>query len=228
MTDKKSNPLVDLAINIIIPSVILMKFSGEDNLGPVNALIIALAFPLGWGGYELIRFRKFNFISALGFISVLLTGGIGLLQLDNQWLAVKEAAIPGIIGLIVFGSTFTPYPIVNKLLLNEAVMNLQLINQQLAERNNTDQFQACLRSANYLFAGTFAFSSVMNFILATWIVTSPAGTEAFNEQLGELQLVSYAMIALPSMVMMFGILFYLWKNIRRLTDLTMDDILNAK
>ncbi len=35
----------------------------------------------------------------LGLISVLLTGGIGLLELDPQWLAIKEAAIPGIIGI---------------------------------------------------------------------------------------------------------------------------------
>jgi hypothetical protein len=35
----------------------------------------------------------------LGFVSVLLTGGIGLLQLDPKWIAVKEAAVPAVIGL---------------------------------------------------------------------------------------------------------------------------------
>ncbi|KFK47886.1 MFS transporter, partial [Vibrio vulnificus] len=59
---------------------------------------------------DLIRNKKFNFISALGFVSVLLTGGIGLLELDTKWLALKEAVSPGLIGLAVFGSTFTRYP----------------------------------------------------------------------------------------------------------------------
>jgi hypothetical protein len=48
----------------------------------------------------------------LGLVSILLTGGIGLLQLDTRWLAVKEAAIPGLIGLAVLMSTRTRYPLV--------------------------------------------------------------------------------------------------------------------
>ncbi len=51
------------------------------------ALVVALLFPIIYGGMDLVRNKKFNFISALGFISVLLTGGIGLLELDTRWLA---------------------------------------------------------------------------------------------------------------------------------------------
>jgi len=33
MTDqKKQNPFIDLIVSIVLPSVILMKFSGEDHL----------------------------------------------------------------------------------------------------------------------------------------------------------------------------------------------------
>lgn len=88
----KPRPMIDLLVSILIPSIILMKLSGPQELGASGALIIALAFPLGWGMFELLKYRKFNFIALLGLISVLLTGGIGLLQLDPQWLAVKEAA----------------------------------------------------------------------------------------------------------------------------------------
>ena len=45
----KPRPLMDLAISIVIPSLILMKLSGEDRLGVDGALLLALAFPLGWG-----------------------------------------------------------------------------------------------------------------------------------------------------------------------------------
>ncbi len=98
---RKARPLIDLLVSIIIPSVVLMKFSGDTDLGAVGALIVALAFPITWGLYELIRHRVTNYIALLGLISVMLTGGIGLFQLDTQWIAVKEAAIPGIIGLVV-------------------------------------------------------------------------------------------------------------------------------
>ncbi|ADV89463.1 MFS transporter [Vibrio vulnificus] len=227
-TAKKSNPLVEILFNVFVPSFILMKFSGEEHLGTALALVVALLFPIVYGGMDLIRNKKFNFISALGFVSVLLTGGIGLLELDTKWLALKEALIPGLIGLAVFGSTFTRYPLMQKMVLNDTVLNLDLITQRLKERGKTDAFERCLMSSNYLFASTFAFSSVMNYFLATWIVTSPAGTVEFNEELGKLTLYSYPVIAIPSMLMMFGIFYYVWRQIRSMTSLETEQIFHTK
>lgn len=44
---QKSRSVLDLLVSILIPSVILMKLSGPEYLGPSGALVIALAFPLG-------------------------------------------------------------------------------------------------------------------------------------------------------------------------------------
>lgn len=192
------------------------------------ALVVALLFPIIYGGMDLVRNKKFNFISALGFISVLLTGGIGLLELDTRWLALKEALIPGLIGLAVLGSTFTRYPLMQKLILNDTVLNLSLINERLKENGQSEAFERCLMSSNYLFASTFAFSSAMNYFLATWIVTSPSGTAAFNEELGKMTLYSYPMIAIPSMLMMFGIFYYIWRQVRTMTSLETEQIFHLK
>ncbi|EII3282253.1 VC0807 family protein [Vibrio alginolyticus] len=227
-TAKKPNPLFEILFNVFIPSFILMKFSGDEHLGTAMALVVALLFPIIYGGMDLVRNKKFNFISALGFISVLLTGGIGLLELDTRWLALKEALIPGLIGLAVLGSTFTRYPLMQKLVLNDTVLNLALINQRLKENDKTDAFERCLMSSNYLFASTFAFSSAMNYFLATWIVTSPSGTAAFNEELGKMTLYSYPMIAIPSMLMMFGVFYYIWRQVRAMTSLETEQIFHLK
>ena len=223
--EHKPRPFIDLLVSIIIPSIILMKLSGENDLGAAGGLITALAFPLGWGVFELIRYRKFNFIALLGLISVFLTGGIGLFELDNKWLAIKEAAVPSIIGLVVFGSTFTRFPLVKTLLFNPKVMNVEKIKQRLEDKNSTAVFEIRMMKANYLFSGTFVFSAIMNFILAKWIVTSPSGSSAFNEELGQLTLYSYPMIAIPSMVMMVAIFYYLWRTIHGLTGLELEEIL---
>ncbi len=82
--------------------------------------------------------------------------------------------------------------------------------------------------ATYLIAGSFAFSATMNYILAKWIVISPAGTPEFNEELGQLTLYSYPMIALPSMVMMMAIFYYLWRTIHDLTGLKLEEVLVTK
>ena len=221
----KPRPFIDLLISIVIPSLILMKLSGDTRLGPDGALLLALAFPLGWGAFELVKYRKFNFVALLGLVSVILTGGIGLLHLDNQWLAIKEAAIPGLIGIAVLVSTRTRYPLIRTLLFNKTVLNVDKIHERLEQGGHTQRFEARLLRATYLLSGTFFFSSAMNYVLAKWIVTSPAGSEAFNDELGRMTLLSYPMIAIPSMIMLMAIFYYLWRTIHDLTGLKLEEIM---
>ncbi len=147
----KPNPLIELSITLIIPSIILMKLSGSEYLGTVNALLLALAFPLVWGARSLLRESKVNALAVLGLVSILLTGGIGVLKLDTYWLAVKEAAIPGLIGLVVVISAFTNKPLVRVLLFNPALMNVELIQEHLHQRGNAVAFKARLKVSTWMF-----------------------------------------------------------------------------
>ncbi|GAA5132491.1 VC0807 family protein [Thalassotalea piscium] len=224
---KKNNTLLELFFNIVIPSIILMKLSSPEYLGTVTGLIVALAFPVSYAIHDFIKTRSLNFISLLGFLSTLLTGGIALFELSVEWLAIKEAAIPAVIGTVVLASGFFGKPLLAKLLLNPYIFKLELIYETLAQNGNTEQFKRKINNANLILASTFGFSSTMNYILAKWIVTSPTGTVEFNEQLGEMTLLSYPVIAIPSLIMMFGILFYVIKVIAKLTGLTFEEMLNA-
>ena len=132
--------------------------------------------------------------------------------------------MPGILGIAVLVSTKTRFPLIRTLLYNKKVLNIDLVNDRLEERGLVEVFEQRLLKATYFLAGTFFFSSAMNYVLAKWIVTSPSGSQAFNEELGRLTLVSYPMIALPSMVMMILILVYLWRTIHGLTGLAMEEI----
>jgi len=221
----KPRPMIDLLVSLVIPSVILMKFSGAEDLGATTALIVALAFPLSWGLFEFFKYRQFNFIALLGLISIILTGGIGLLQLDPQWLAIKEAAIPGLIGVGVLLSTYTRYPLIRTLVYNPKFMNVEKISQRLNESNNSGAFETRIKNATYLLSSTFLFSSAMNYVLAKSVVTSPAGSASFNEELGQMTLLSYPVITIPATLMMMGILYYLWRTINGLTGLKLEEIL---
>jgi hypothetical protein len=229
MTESPSrSPLLEIAVTLLIPSLILMQFSEPEHLGAAGALVLALAFPMGWGLRELARSRRFSLFAGLGIVSLLLTGGIGLLELDAQWLAVKEAAIPAVLGLIVAGSALTRAPLVRVLLYSPLLFDTGKIDAALAARGNLPAFEARLRAATWMLAGSFAFSSAMNYGLATWIVTSPAGSAAFNEELGRLTLLSYPMIALPATLMMLAVLWYLALGVKRLAGLSLSDALHGK
>jgi MFS family permease len=221
----KPRPMIDLMVSLVIPSVILMKFSGAEELGATTALIVALAFPLSWGLFEFFRYRQFNFIALLGLISIVLTGGIGLLQLDPQWLAIKEAAIPGLIGIAVLLSIYTRYPLIRTLVYNPKFLNVDRITQRLNESDNSRAFETRLQNATYLLSSTFLFSSAMNYMLAKSVVTSPAGSASFNEELGQMTLLSYPVITIPATLMMMGIMYYLWRTINGLTGLKLEEIL---
>jgi len=223
----KPNPLFEIVVTIVVPAVILMQLSGAARLGPLPALMLALSFPLGWGLWDGWRRRKLNWLAVLGVVSTLLTGGIGLLKLDAQWLAVKEAAIPGLIGLVVLGSNWTAWPLIRVLVFNPTLFDVDRVQAALEARHNVVPFELRLRTGTMLLAGTFFFSAVMNYLLARWVVTSPAGTEAFNEELGRLTLLSYPVIAVPSMVMMMALLFWLARGAKALTGLALGDMLRS-
>ena len=229
MTDSQTrSPLLEIAVTLLIPSLILMQFSKPEHLGVAGALVVALAIPIAWGIRQLAQTRTFSLFAGLGIVSLLLTGGIGLLELDTRWLAVKESAVPGVLGLIVAGSALTRKPLVRVLLYTPLLLDTGKIDAALAERGHLPAFEARLRTATWMLAGSFAFSSVMNYILATWIVTSPAGSAAFNEELGRLTLLSYPMIALPAALIMMAVLWYLAIGVKRLAGLSLTDALHGK
>jgi hypothetical protein len=221
----KPNPLLEIGITVLLPAVILMQLSAAERLGPLRALLLALAFPLAWGLWDAVKRRKLNGLAVLGVVSTLLTGGIGLLKLDAGWLAIKEAAVPGLIGLVILGSVWARRPLIHLLVFNASVFDVDRIMAALRERGHERAFSTCLRQGTVTLSGTFFFSAAANYLLARWVVTSPAGTEAFNQELGRLTLLSYPVIAIPSMLMMMALMWWLGRQAKALTGLSLGDML---
>jgi hypothetical protein len=176
---------------------------------------------------DFARRREWNIISILGFVSVLLTGGIGLLQLDPKWIAVKEAAVPAVIGIAVLVSLRTRFPIVRTFLYNDKIIRVDAVDEALQRRGNRRAFEQTLVNASWMLAASFFVSAVLNFVLAKLIVKSPPGTTAFNEELGRMTALSYPVIVVPSMIIMITALWYLFSRIRRLTDMDLEQILKT-
>jgi intracellular septation protein A len=220
----KPNPLIEIGVTILVPAVVLMKLSGPDRLGPLHALFFALVFPLAWGLWDGWRRRKLNWLSVLGVASTLLTGGIGLLALNAKWFAVKEAAVPALIGLVILGSAWTRSPLIRMMVFNAHLFDVERVHAALEERNNSDVFEERLRRGTVFLAATFFFSAIANYILTRWVVSSTAGTQAFNEELGRLTLLSYPIVAVPSMLMMMALMFWLARSAKTLTGLPLAEM----
>ena len=225
---KQESLLINLACNLLIPTLILTKLSGEDYLGIKLAILIALSFPIVYGVHDFFTRGKLNFFSALGVVSVTLTGGISLMELDAIYIAIKEASIPAVFGIATLLSLKTSQPLIHTFLLNEAILDLEKINQALSNNGRAQDFDKLLINASWILAGSFFLSSLLNYLLAVFILTAEPGTVAFNEQLGKMTALSFPVIALPAMLVLTANLFYLFKGITRLTGIPLEEIIKQK
>jgi len=223
----QENPFVSLLFNIAIPALILSKLSTVERLGPVKALLLALAFPICYSIWDFSKRRHISFISGLGFISILLTGIFTLTELPVEWIAVKEAAIPSLIGIAIIVSMRTESPLVKKILYNDAIINVDLVESRLQSTHHKESFERLLAQSSYLLAASFLISAILNFVLAHVILKSPAGTPEFNEQLGKMHALSWPVIVIPSMAIMMFALYRLMKGIKNLTGLETEEVLKS-
>lgn len=216
--------LINLAFNIVIPTVIMSNFSDEDSLGPAYGIVVALVFPVVYGIHDYLKNHKPNFFSILGVISVLLTGTMSLLKLDPQYVAIKEAAIPALLGLATMISVRTKYPLIKTFLYNDKILQIDRVKQALQEHNTESDFERKLGYASLMVAGSFFLSSVLNYVLVKIVLISEPGSVAYTEELGKMTALSFPVITLPSLVVLSATLWYLLHNIKKLTHLEMDDI----
>lgn len=227
---QKENSFLNLLFNIVLPVLILNKLS--KFIGPFWALILALAFPLAYGAYDLFKRRKINAFSVLGLLNVMLTGGLALLGLHGFWFAVKEAAFPALVGLFVLGSAFTKKPFIEALFLNPALMKVDLLEERLKERGKQQDFHDHMRKATMWLSLSFAFSALLNFLLARKIFTNIDSTLAaeaqstlLNEQIAQMTTWSMAIIMVPSMIFLLGIFWYLMRGVKEHSGLSTEELL---
>lgn len=221
--EKKENPFINLAVNVVIPSVILTKFSSDAHLGQFWGLIIALMFPIGYGVFDFITRKKFNFFSGLGLFSVLMTGGIGLFKLDKDWMVIKETAIPLLMGCVVVGSQFFGIPLVRGFL--SQVLDIDKIDLCFKENGHESLFETKLKISSFMLGGTFFISAILNYVLAVEILVGEPGSVEFNESLGKMTALSFPVISIPMVIMVGMIMFYLFNSVKKFTDLDIESVL---
>ena len=137
----------------------------------------------------------------------------------------REAAVPGIIALLVLVSQRSKYPLVKKILLNDELMDLAKLDASLKAHNAEQLFASKLQNCAYLVAGSFVVSSVLNYGLAKYLLVSAPGTPAFNEELAKMTALSFPVIALPCTVMLMVAIWYLFSRIGKVTGESIESFL---
>ena len=248
----KDHPLANILINVIIPVLVLSYLSKDPaiqqqlgkevrpwHIGPVYAMIAALALPFGYGIWAFIQTKKFNFFSGLGLFSVLLTGGLTLYLWNKDGtvkehagllFGIKEGSIPLMLGIAVLASAKSATPLLNVFLYNDSIFDIPKIHRTVIDQGKDVPYHQLLRKATQLFAFSFFVSSLMNVGLALWFFrsfnhTAPDALEAYNAIVGRLTFWGFVVIGVPILAFLFFTLKYLLKGLRELTGLTDEQLM---
>ncbi len=214
-----------LAINIALPVVILLALSDDRFLGPLPALLLAIGIPAVYGTWDLLRRRKVDASAMLGILSVLLTGGIAVFELDSELFAVKEAIIPLGFAALLLVSNRTGFPIVQ--LLFDMVQRKDRVERAVHAADASTRYRAHIERSGVLWAGIMALSGVMKFALASLIVTAEAGTKAFNTQLATYELVQLPTSTTVTMVLILSLIWYIGRGTGRIVGLPPSQVLRG-
>lgn len=231
---QQENIFVSLAFNLILPVFILQKGSkllgGFDGASTIS-LAVALCFPLFYGLNDYFRRNNKNLISILGFFNTLLTGVFALATLQGHWFAIKEAAVPLLLGFAVLGSIKLKKPFMEFLILKSGVVNASLLKDRIAERGNDAKFKKQINKSTYLLSVSFFISSVLNYFLAIYIFvpldstfTSEQQKETLNSQIAQMNWMGMVVISLPLMFFLGFILWDFFRQVKTLSGLNLEEL----
>ncbi len=251
-TAPREHPLANILINVIIPVLILSYLSKDPDLqerlgkvakpwhiGPLKALVLALVLPFGYGVWHYLKTRKGNFFSALGLISVLLSGGLTLYLWNKNGtvkpnagflFGIKEALIPLVLGIAILTSHRSSTPLIRVFLYNDSIFDIPKIENRVAEISGGQAYDQILHGATKLFATSFFLSSLMNLGLAQWFfrgfdATAIDALEKYNAIIARVTGWGFAVIGVPILIFLFFTLRRLLKGLEKLTGFKDDELM---
>lgn len=248
----QEHPLANILINVVVPSMVLTLLSKDPtlqeklgkaakiwHLGPVPAIIIALALPIGYGIWFFLKYRKLNLYSNLGLISVILTGALTFYLWNKDgtvkphaglFFGIKEGLIAFMLGAAILWSGRTATPVIRMFLLNDSVFDIPRLEAKVDELAVRPSYDRIVRGANRFFAMSFFLSAVLNVGLALWLFrnfdeNAVNALEAYNEIVGKNTGWGFLVIGAPLVGITFLMLLRLLRDLRHLTGLTDKELL---
>lgn len=248
----QEHPLANILINVLIPVLALSYLSKDPaiqemlgkavrpwHIGPLKALLVALAFPICYGVWFFAKTKKMNFFSGLGLFSVLLTGGLTLFLWNKDGtvkehaavlFGLKEASIPFVLGIAIIASHWSKTPLLRTFLYSDSLFDIRKIENKVAELGKETEYRKVILDATLLFAGSFLLSTLMNFGMAMWFLgdldhTAPDARELYNAQVAKVTGWGFLVIGVPIMLFLFLTLRKLLKGLHRVTGLEDDQLM---
>jgi len=242
----QENPFANIMINVLAPVLVLSYLSAEGDklwhVGPMWAMFVALALPIGYGVWHYVKYRQTNVFSLVGLFSVVLTGAITIYLWTGGesvrknaalFFGIKEAVQPLILGSLFLITHKMSKPLFNIFIYNDTVFDLPRIESAIIERGAQRDYKGLLWKSTLLFFGSFLISSVINLGLAFYFLgdldpLSNNWKQLYNNDVAKITGWGFVVIGVPILVIGGFILWYLVAGLKRLTGLESEMIMQAR
>lgn len=248
----QEHPLANILINVLIPVLALSLLSKDPaiqemlgkavkpwHIGPLKALIIALAFPICYGLWFFAKTKKMNFFSGLGLLSVLLTGGLTLFLWNKDGtvkehaavlFGLKEASIPFVLGIAIIASHWSKTPLLRTFLYTDSIFDINKIEGKVRELGVEIDYRKVLLNATLLFAASFFVSTLLNFGMAMYFLgdldhAAPDAMSEFNAKVAKVTGWGFLVIGVPIMVFLLLTLKRLLNGLRGITGFNDEELM---
>ena len=199
---KSSTKLIlDIGLGAVVPILVLTYLT--ERIGAVPAYLLAALIPVGWVAIDLLAItRRFNFITSYVGATAILNGLLAFWFVDGPRFALKDSAAY-IATTLAFGVS---------LLLSRPVLRymfIQVQNPDTAARRAAlgrlldlpSVHRATLIGTGIVVAQN-AILAVINFLLNYNVVTAAFGTDAFNQQVAQVNAITRIAFPLPAIAVM--------------------------
>ncbi len=214
-----------LVFGFVIPTVVLLYFSDDSRLGPLWGMVVALAFPLALELYSLSTRRKVSYLSIAAIVGILLIGAISVLGLNEQWLAVRRAAIYIVGAVAIAGLLRFRYDLIEKGLAT--MLDMDAIRNAI-QKDADAKYRRLVTWTVSGYALLLLILGVWTYVLTIVFISAPTNSSEFNAQYAELRLLSLAVVSVPLLIGATGLLMNLLIKLERMTGLSLEQLMKKK
>lgn len=199
--------VLDILMGAVVPIIILNNLS-KPLSAPV-AYVFAALVPVGWIFIDLFFItRRFNVITGYVGLSAIVRGLLAFWFVDGLLFAIKDTVGLLLTVLVFAGSLLITRPMLYYFLVQnlnpDTAAKQQSLDQLLSER---PVYRALVRGTLVIVAVN-VLAAITNFVLNLWIVVAQFGTEAFNQQVAQVNAITRIALTIPEFVG-FGWAFWL-------------------
>ncbi|MCS6801420.1 MAG: VC0807 family protein [Chloroflexota bacterium] len=198
--------LLDVLMGAVLPIAVLQWLSGP--LTPPVAYVVSALIPVGWVIADLIFLTKrFNFITSYTGLSAVVRGALAFWFVDGLLFAIKDTVGIALSALLFGGSAAVGRPLLQYFLIQGLAPPTRADEQELRDLIRQPPIFRRFLTGTVAFAGVNAALAALNFWLNLTIVVAPFGTEAFNQQVAQVNAIM-RVVAVPEIALLLAVFAY--------------------